>query len=123
MSLLDEDEILKELYSRLGEVGWVAIEDTRLTGLVAEKKDFSHPSGIRLRIALTGPETLGFMLGRPDSEPGMYAEKLFEGWGMSPRRLNAVLDVLGIVATTDDWMDWYRETIWENVEAGTIAPS
>lgn len=110
MTILSEDELLAEVYQRLAEEGWEREIGQPLTSIVSDAKTFARGS-VAMKLQAHG-ESIALQM--TDAGTPVMAVN-----GLDPRRLNALLDVMGILPSSDEWMAWYRESIWE----GTIAPS
>jgi hypothetical protein len=116
VSLLSDDELMGELYKRLGEIGWSADAAPTLLGIVSDSKTFLHePSNSVLKFLAQG-EAAGVRL-TVGGQPAFACDHA------SPQRINALLDVLGLLPTTDEWMAWYRDGLWASLEDGSIPPS
>lgn len=116
MSVLSEDQMMGELYNRLEGVGWTLEPEPTLMGVVSDSKTFHHQVNQGSVKFLAQGEKVGvrFIIG---------AEPYFAMDHASPARVNAILDVLGILQTTGDWIAWYREGLWPPREEGSIPPS
>lgn len=109
MTILSEDEIMIQLYDRLKEDGWDAA-DLPLSSIVSDAKAFTR-STTQMKLMAHGDS---ISLQVTDAGTPVIAVN-----GLDARRLSALLDIMGLVPSSDEWMGWYRERIWE----GTIAPS
>lgn len=109
MTILSEDEIMIQMYERLAADGWEP-EPLPLVTLVSDSKRFRREA-TQLHLLPQGESISVRVL---DSGAPVLAVN-----GLDPRRLNALLDVMGILPISDEWMAWYRESLWE----GSIAPS
>lgn len=114
MSVLSDEPILLEMYRRLGEEGWSADAEPTLIGIVSDSKTFLRGAaslkftaeGEKVRIKISSPE-----------------EGFLEVSGASPQTINAILDSVGVLPSSDEWIQWYREGIWGKQEGGTITPT
>jgi hypothetical protein len=87
VSLLSDDELMGELYKRLGEIGWSADAAPTLLGIVSDSKTFLHePSNSVLKFLAQG-EAAGVRL-TVGGQPAFACDHA------SPQRINALLDVL-----------------------------
>lgn len=116
MSVLSEDIVLAELYDRLQDAGWKLEEEPTLIGVVCDSKTFAHEANQGHMKFVAQGDKLGVRL-------AIGTEPYFAINHASPARVNAVLDVIGILQTTGDWIAWYREGLWEPGEDGSIPPS
>lgn len=120
MSILTDEPLMVELYRRLGEEGWNADAEPTLIGLVCNSRTFLRAEE-SLRLTDEG-DFIGIRA-TPSLHPFVGPERpaYFDAHGLSPARLNALLDVMGILPSSDEWMQWFREGIWGPQGEGTIA--
>lgn len=116
MSILSGDELMLQLYERLKEHGWSPDAEPTLLGIVSDSKTFLHIETNSVLKFLAQGEAVGVRLSVA-GEPGFAANHAF------PNTVNALLDVIGLLPTTAEWIAWYREGLWEPGEDGSIPPS
>lgn len=107
--ILSEDETLQEIYARLAEAGWEPAP-MPVQAIVSDAKGFIKGT-LQMKLQAYGDRVSWAM---SDAGTPVMAVN-----GIDARRLNALLDVMGILPSSDEWVAWYRESIWE----GSIAPS